>query len=75
MLVVLRSAVVWGPAARGLLAFRVAVVGIVVYKCHIPIHVSLGQQCLQGTHVSASVKGLRSLVFHCLFRQLHLCML
>ena len=46
MLVALRSAVVWGPPARGLLAFCVAVEGIVVYKCHIPIHVSLGQRCL-----------------------------
>ena len=35
----------------------------------------LGQRCLQGTRVSASVKGRRSLVFHCLFRQLCLCML
>ena len=30
---------------------------------------------IQGTRVSASVRGLRSLVFHCLFLQRCLCML
>ena len=34
MLVALQLAVVWGRPARGLLAFLVAVVGIVGYKCH-----------------------------------------
>ena len=58
MLVALRSAVVWGRPARGLLAFLVAVVGIVGYKCHIPIHGSLEQRCLQGTQISTSGKGL-----------------
>ena len=50
-------------------------VGIVMYKRHLPIHVASGQWCLQGTRVIASVRGLRSLVFHCLFLQLLLGML
>ena len=55
MLVALRSAVVWGPTARGLLAFLVAVVGIVGYKCLIPIHVLWGSgvyKALMSAHQS-----------------------